>query len=346
MSGLAATFTEEVRAIREAVALSEPADVALVRIDGEGAYDAVDGLCPIELYLREGQVRQTLLLDERGRPRADLYLAADSDGFLLVAEGMASADLAALMRERAGADAVVVDLAETHGVLELNGPFAWEALAAIEGQEVVGFPYLTFYRPTDRRIYMRAGKTGEYSYDLIVPREEAPSLRQQIVEVGQELDLRVVGTEAIRHAQLESWFFDIHREGQEDLTPIELGLQWRVSFRKEYLGSAALREHRSRGVRRRVVPLRSAAKLASGDEITLDDERVGTVLHGERSVTLGEWIAVALLDAPVWHSGIDAFRVGGEPARSVSAPFVTQRSLFVNPQRHSYEARAEIPFPP
>ena len=36
--------------------------------------------------------------------------------------------------EHAGPDVEIVDLAATHRVLELSGPFAWEVLAAIEGR--------------------------------------------------------------------------------------------------------------------------------------------------------------------------------------------------------------------
>jgi hypothetical protein len=74
-------------------------------------------------------------------------------------------------------------------------------------------------------------------------------------------------------------------------------------------------------------------------------------------------VGIGLLRAEYAHSGIDRYAAarGGpafdarpatatrertlEPVRTVSAPFVNNRSLHVNPQKHAYAIRSEIPFP-
>jgi glycine cleavage system aminomethyltransferase T len=79
------------------------------------------------------------------------------------------------------------------------------------------------------------------------------------------------------------------------------------------------------------------------------DEPIGTVLRAARSVTLGDHVAIGLLDIAHAHSGIESYAVAhagaSVPVRTVSAPFVNNRSLFVNPQRHAFARRAEIAFP-
>jgi aminomethyltransferase len=356
----------EVRALREGAALSALPHVACLRVTGDAAHDVLDRVVPADLFVRDGQIRHTLLLREDGAPLVDLYLCGDDDGFLLLAEGMPAADLRAHVRAHAPAGAAVdiVDLGETHTMLSINGPFAWELLAAVEGPDVIGLPYLTFYRPDPDRVTFRAGKTGEFGYDLLVPHTGAEALWERLVLAGRRLDLALAGTDALWHCQLENWFFNIHREGRSGLTPIELQLQWRVSPTKDYVGAAALRERRRSGAAHRITALQAKGPILAGDELVFEGEPIGRVLHAEPSITIGDrHVGIGLLRAEYAHSGIDRYAAarGGpgidgqqgrtikeralEPVRTVSAPFVNNRSLHVNPQKHVYAIRSEIPFP-
>lgn len=342
----------EVQAIRSSIGLSALTHVAVVRVEGDGAYDALDRICPAPMHVRNGMIRHTLLLGDDGLPLVDLYLCNDDDAYLLLAEGLPAADLIAHLRAHIPADAAVTirDLGETHSLLSLDGPFAWELLAAVEGPELVGFPYLSFYHPSPERTYLRAGKTGEFGYHLLVPHAEAVPLWDRLLEAGRPFEITPVGFDAIEHAMLENWFFTIDHEGRKGLSPIELGLQWRLAADKDFVGQTALRARREAGITRRITALSSEGLLAEGDTVLSGEEPIGTVLRAARSVTLGDHLAIGLLDVAHAHSGIDSYTVAhaGDvvPVRTVSAPFVNNRSLFVNPQRHTFARRAEIAFPP
>lgn len=346
------TIEAEVLALRGSIGLSALTHVACLRVEGDGAYDALDRICPAPLHVRNGMIRHTLLLSEDGLPLVDLYLCNDDDAFLLLAEGLPSADLVAHLRAHIapGADVTIRDLGETHTLLSLDGPFAWELLAAIEGPELVGFPYLSFYHPSPERTYLRAGKTGEFGYHLLVPHADAGPLWDRLLDAGRPFEITPVGFDAIEHAMLENWFFTIDHEGRQGLSPIELGLQWRLAADKDFVGAAALRARRAAGVTQRVTALVSEAPIAAGDRLFSGEQPIGTVLRAARSITLGDHVAIGLLDIAHAHSGIDSYvahQAGTVvPVRTVSAPFVNNRSLFVNPQRHSYADRARIDFPP
>jgi aminomethyltransferase len=345
----------EVQAIRGSIGLSALTHVACLRVEGDGAYDALDRVCPAPMQVRNGMIRHTLLLGEDGFPLVDLYLCNDDDAYLLLAEGLPAAELIAYLRTHFAAlapDAAVTIrvLGETHALLSLDGPFAWELLAAIEGPELVGFPYLSFYHPSPERTYLRAGKTGEFGYHLLVPHAEAGPLWDRLLDAGRRFEVTPVGFDAIEHAMLENWFFSIDHEGRSGLSPIELGLQWRLAADKEFVGSAALRARRAAGITRRITALTSADPIAAGDLLFSGDEPIGTVLRAARSVTLGDHVAIGLIDLAHAHSGVDSYtahHAGTVVAvRTVSAPFVNNRSLSVNPQRHTFARRAEIAFPP
>lgn len=340
----------EVSSIRSSAALCSGAHVAAVRIEGPGAYDAVDGICPRELYIQEGQALHTVFMDDDARPVADVYVCADGDDFLLIGEAHTES-LIDYLRERIGeAPGVLVrDLADTHEIVSLNGPYSWELLGEVLTPEIIGLPYLGFFHQ-EEIVCLRAGKTGEYGYDLLVPRTAASQLTERIVEVGAAFDLGVAGIEALDTCALENWFFNVRREGRAPITPIELQLQWRVSYDRSYPGSAALLERRSASAKRRVVLVAAATELSNGEAIVWGERTIGSVIAAQRSYTYGGWLGIALLDAALAHAGVSEFAAlcgaSRVALRTLSAPPVNNRSLYVDPQRHSYRTRDRDEFPP
>lgn len=340
----------EISAIRTGVAWSTEPPVVCLRVSGEGAYATMDRVCAADLFVRDGQVRPSVLLDEQARVFADVYVGQDDDAYLLVAEGPSAAELTAHLRAyTSNGDRVdIEELTASHETLSVHGPYAWELIGELLGPDLIGLPYLYFYR-TEGLLCLRGGKTGEYGYDLFVPREQAPEIRARLEEKGAAFDLARVGLDALSQCSLENGFFDVRREGRHGLTPIELGLQWRVSYRKEYVGAAALAAQRAAGVARRATYLVSEAPIAEGDPVWLDGARVGHVLSAGRSPIAGAHVGVALLDRPCFHAGIDRFAAGDAAApvkvRTVSPPVLVNRSLYINPQRHAYATRGRDTFP-
>lgn len=345
------TLAAQVEAIRSSVALSRLDHVRYVRVRGEDAFDLLDGAVPAQLRVRDGQLLHTLLLDDGARPVADVYVGRDDEEFFLLAEGPEPDALVALLRRHApdGADVAIEDASTTHAILGIDGPYAWELLGAAVDPEIIGLPYLSFYHKDAATVY-RAGKTGEYGYGLIVPREGAEALEQRLRAKGTAYDLRDAGLEALDQCALENWFFNIRREGRAGVTPVELQLQWRVSYRKAFTGSDALRRRRVEGACERLTCLVADDAVAVGDSVMGEDGVIGRVVNAGWSDVLGEWAALALLDIAWAHPGIDALTISGAAgsaaARTVSPPLLMNRSLAVSPQLHSWFTRHEHAMPP
>lgn len=339
----------EVRALRQSAGLSALAHLTCLRVSGAGARAALDPLCPADLSLQRGAIRHTLLLLEDGRPFVDLSLCKDDDAFLLIAEGAVKGALEAFLRAHFPRGAVIDDLGQEQVMLSLNGPFAWEVMVELAGPEILGFPELSFYRPTERRTYFRAGKTGEFGYGLLVPRAEADRYWTRILDAGAPFDVIPVGVDALAHASLESGVFNIHCEGRADVTPLELDLEARLSWNKDFFGKAALLRRKEAGITHRITALQSSSPFAAGDAVRGEGRILGTVLHAARSASIGEQIGLGLLEQPQASPGMAQLTVehaGAErPVRAVSAPFVNSRSLVIDPQRHSYHDRASMAFP-
>ena len=348
-------IAEEILAIRTGVAWSHEPEVVCVRLTGDDALTVLDRVSPSDLFVRDGQVRPSLLLDDKGRVVADAYVGADDDGYLLFTEGLSPSTLTAHLREHApeGARLDIEELTAEHDYVSVHGPYAWELIGELLGPDLIGLPYLYFYR-TGETLCLRAGKTGEYGYDLFVPKARKTELLARLEDTGRAFDLRPVSLAALSQCGLENGFFDVRREGARGLTPVELGLQWRVSYGKSHVGSEALAEARSRGWTRRVTTVITEGAIASGDAVFLEESRIGEVLSAGESPLAKAHVGVALIDRPFAVAGVERFTAGPPNSdvasraliTTVSPPVLNNRSLYINPQRHSYAARARDNFPP
>jgi glycine cleavage system aminomethyltransferase T len=343
------SLANEVHAVRNSAGLCAGDRIVCARVGGPDAQAALERVSPRELFVRPGQMLHTLLLDEAARPLADVLVCCDEEDYLVVAEGLAGPALAGYLREHAAdLDVEVTDLSGSHAFLCLNGPYAWEVLAELTAPDVIGLPYLGFFHE-GRFTCFRGSRAGEYGYDLMIERGRLPELRAAIENAGKRFDLALISPAALALCGLENWIFDVWSEAREGLTPIELQLQWRVSYGRTFPGSQALAARR-RAALRRAVLVTAEGPIEADAAVELDGETVGTLLRAGPSHTRGDWLGIALLERGLAHAGLDGFRcptAGGAVAlRTLSAPAINNRSLFVDPQRHSYLTREQDSFPP
>ncbi len=338
-------------AVRESAVWCQGGPGSWVRVSGSGALARLDRALSTDLFVRDRQLRAALVLDSSGAPSADVIVGRDDDAFLVGIEGMTAGEFETLLDEVGPANAPLelLSFAEDHEALSVHGPWAWEIVARLLGPEILGLPYLSFAILNGVTCF-RAGKTGEFGYELLVPRPRLSGILDQLHALGETYDLRTIGLAGLDQCALENGFFNIRREGARVRSAIELQLQWRLSSRKDFRGASASRRERDAGPSRRITTLVCESPLEEGDQVRLGGREVGEVVNSGPSPARGDHVALALLALPWAAPGIRAFEVdtaaGVCRAMSVSQPVVNNRSLSVSPQLHSYATRSEIPFAP
>ena len=75
------------KAIRNSVAFSEESELFCLQLTGERALDVLDAVCPCDIFLQDGQMKHTLLLDEEGIPFADVYVCREGENAYLLGYG-------------------------------------------------------------------------------------------------------------------------------------------------------------------------------------------------------------------------------------------------------------------
>lgn len=333
-------------ALRQRVASTEE-PLLWLRLGGPDAFDVLDRAVPSSLFLRDGQAKQSLFLGADARPVADLLIARDDEDYLLGIDGL-SLDAVRDHFARAGlsdADAELSDLSSSHQLTSLHGPYAWELMAALVGEDVVGLPYLQHFRARGGWC-LRAGKTGEFGYHLLLPREEAAELRTELASADPAFGLTEIGDAELRQAGLENWFFDIRHVGDHDVTPLELQLRWRVRIDKDFIGAEALRARYAAGARRRLTAFVSRTVPIVGEDLVLDGSVVGAVYAAGFSPLLELGFGLALLDLAWAQPWLDALvRSDGSGILTVAPPVLRNRSLYVDPSQHALRTQEQPSFP-
>ena len=142
------SLEEECRSARHGAALSRMDHVGLARVRGDDATEAVDAICSGDLWVRDGRMLQSLILDEQVSPVADVYVCPDDDDCILMFEGITTEEFSACLARHADPELEfeLEDLRPEHELLSLHGPYAWEVLSKWLTPDIIGLPYLSFYR--------------------------------------------------------------------------------------------------------------------------------------------------------------------------------------------------------
>lgn len=324
--------------VRDAVAVSDASHHQVFAMPDAGAIDVLDRLVAGNVArIRFGRVLHTFMADDGGALVADCYIANNDDEFLVLCESLEDD---AAIRARflaAGRDAGLRDLSESHAVLSVDGFKAWAVARELFGADVLGLPYLSIERypfegATVRLI--RAGKTSEFGYLLVVPAAQAQVLAERAFASAKKNGGGLCGIAIHDDLRLEGRFFNIYAEGAAVRDPLSLGLQWMMDFEKEeYPGRSALLRRRAAGFERKIVGFKAppGAKVRKGSTLHDGGRSVGEVVAVAQSRVLGCTIGLAMLPVAAAYSGLEfAMDASDGPmVTTISMPPIMPRSLTV-----------------
>ena len=324
--------------VRDAVAVSDASPHQVFVMPEAGAIDTLDRMVAGNVArIRFGRVLHTFMADDSGAIIADCYVANNDDEFLALCESLEDDAAVRARFLAAGGGAGLRDLSESHAVLSIDGCKAWAVARELFGADVLGLPYLSIERYTfegETVRLIRAGKTSEFGYLLVVPAPRAPLLAARALESAKKHGGGLCGTAVHNDLRLEGRFFNIYAEGAAVRDPLSLGLQWMMDFEKEgYPGGAALLRRRAAGFERKIVGFKAppGTTIRKGSVLYDDGRPAGEVVAVAQSPILGCAIGLAMLPLAEAYSGLE-FALdapGGPMVTTVSMPPIMPKSLAV-----------------
>ena len=198
-----------------------------------------------------------------------------------------------------------------YATVAIAGPNARRLLATLCHDidlDSAAFPFMTMREGTVAGIparVFRVSYTGELSYEVNVPAGYGMALWHALLTSGERFGITPYGTEAMHVLRAEKGFIMVGQETDGTVTPVDLGMEWAVSKRKDFLGKRSLsRTDMSKPDRKQLVGLMTedpalvlpeCAHIAAEIKPKPPMHAIGHVTSSYFSPTLGRSIAMALL---------------------------------------------------
>ena len=322
----AAGTLAEHRACRTSAVVFDVSHLGTVRVEGPGAYDALQHALTNDLgKIEPGRCQYTHLLADDGSVLDDIIVWWRRPDLFDVMPNASNTDGVLAALGAAGVEGT--DVTASRAILAIQGPTARSMVSDLIGDaSAVGrFRVADFDFDGTTCVVAGTGYTGEDGIEISVPADRAAELWRAITGQGVE----PAGLGARDTLRLEAALPLHGHELGAGLTPLNAGLGWVVSWTKgDFPGRAALEAQRDAGVNPVLVGLSVPGRRPPrADQAVLRDGLpIGTVSSGNFSPMLDHGIALAYCEpglAPGDEVTIDA-RGSELVATVVALPFVTK----------------------
>ncbi|MDP6342498.1 MAG: glycine cleavage T C-terminal barrel domain-containing protein [Alphaproteobacteria bacterium] len=313
-----AAVNREVKAARHSLAVMDATTLGKIDIQGPDAAEFLNRVYTNGWKaLKVGSCRYGLMLGEEGMVMDDGVTARLGEGHfhMTTTTGNAASVLAWLenwsQTEWPELRVYCNSCTEHWAVVSISGPNARKLMAELCDDVDLSpeaFPFMTWRQGTvaglPARIF-RVSFTGELSYEINVPAGCGLNLWQTVLAAGEKYGITPFGTEAMHVLRAEVGFIIVGQETDGTVTPLDLGMDWIVSRKKDFLGKRSLsRSDTARDDRPQLVGLLTedpnlrvpeGAQLIPGSDPRPPVASQGHVTSSYESPNLGRTFAMGLL---------------------------------------------------
>jgi aminomethyltransferase len=290
----------EHRAVREGVGLFDVSHMGEIAFRGPDALRNLQYLlCNDFADLKDGRVRYSPMLNEQGGVIDDVlvYRKAQDDYIMVVNALNRHKDVAHIFIRRQG-NVDIADISDGVCQLALQGPRAEELLRTLTNripEKYYGFIDHVGIYGVDFLI-SRTGYTGEDGFELYVKAENGVKLFDMIHRNGRSYGLQLCGLGCRDTLRLEAAMPLYGHEMDDEITPLETGLERYVKFEKDdFIGRRALLEAGRPGRARIGLKMLGRGIARERFPVLSGGRQIGLTTSGTLCPTVGA-VAMALVD--------------------------------------------------
>ncbi|MBO4919837.1 MAG: glycine cleavage system aminomethyltransferase GcvT [Erysipelotrichaceae bacterium] len=290
-------------AVRKQAGLFDVSHMGEITIKGPGALATLNHLLTNDFTkMSIGKVRYSVMCNENGGCVDDLlvYKFGEEDYFLVVNASNRHKDFEH-MKKNILPDTEIEDISDSIAQVALQGPNSREIMKKVMKEEDIPEKYYTAKRDVDisgmNCIISYTGYTGEAGYEIYTANENAEKMWDLLREAGQEYGLIPCGLGARDTLRLEASMPLYGHEMDEEVSPLETGLDFAVKMDKEeFIGKKALLERGEPQITRVGLEIIDRGVLREHQDVYIGEEKIGHTSSGTFSPLLKTSIAMALID--------------------------------------------------
>jgi aminomethyltransferase len=289
-------------AIRNATGVFDITPMTKYRIKGRDSLHYINRLVTRDMEkIKPGRVAYAVWCDDRGQVLDDGTIFHLREGEYRLCSQERHFDW--LMSNAIGFDVTVTEETAEVAGLAVQGPTSYSVLknlgiAGLDELKVFGLMHVDFEGA--ELMVSRTGFTGDLGYELWITPAKAGALWDALFAAGKLHGIRAIGVHALEMARVEAGYLAAYQEflpakatvrTGRTRSPLELGLDWLVDFKKpNFNGRRALAEEKRKGSTWRLVKLDIAGNKIAHSSYIFDDASASKKNIG--FITSAEWSPV------------------------------------------------------
>lgn len=326
---------EEHQATRMKAGLFDICHMGEIEINGPQAFHLLQWVLSRNIEGQAiGQVKLSVMTNESGGIIDDVTVyKLDRDNYMVVTNaGTKDKDLSWIekqKKERGFADVQITDISDQTGKLDIQGPLSQMILQNITADDLAP---LRYYHVINTKVMnipaliSRSGYTGEDGFEIYADSKKIGEIWDKLLEIGADFGLKHAGLGARDTLRLEAGMMLYGNDMDETVTPLEVVYGWVTNLEKDFVGSAALKQLKEKGLVRKLVgfEMEDRGIARHGYKVFKDGTEIGEVTSGTFTPTLQKAVGFAFVPVSLSNPDTEFFvqiRDHHAKARIVGLPF-------------------------
>lgn len=313
------SIRKEHNIVRENVGMFDVSHMGEFYVTGDEALDLIQHVTINDAAkLVPGKAQYSAICYEDGGIVDDLliYMLEENKYMLVVNASNIQKDYE-WIAENNSFDAELTNISDDTCLLAVQGPKSVETLQKLTDTDLSAIKFYTFELGTlaGYDVMLSAtGYTGEKGFELYFNKEsvDPEDIWNAIMEAGRPFAIEPCGLGARNTLRLEKGFALYGNDITKDTHPLEARMGWLTKLEKgNFVGRDALLEVKEEGLSRKLVGLTIDDKRSIPRKgytiLDEEDNEIGFVTSGSRSITLGTNIAMGYVDINYTDEGSSVF---------------------------------------
>ena len=291
-------------AVRTAAGLFDVSHMGEVVFSGKDALKNLNYILTNDFTsMVDGQVRYSVMCNEQGGCVDDLIVyRLDEETYWVVVNAANRHKDYEWMKAHAFGDVTVEDISDSVAQLALQGTLAKEIMLKLVSDSELPDKYYYFRKDVlidgMKCIVSQTGYTGEAGYEIYLSNEDAPKMWNLLLETGKDKGLIPCGLGARDTLRLEAAMPLYGHEMDDNISPLEAGLNFGVKMQKEdFVGKKALEERGEPKIKRVGLRITGRGIAREHQDVYIGDKRIGQTTSGTHAPFLKYPIAMAYINA-------------------------------------------------
>lgn len=296
-------ITEEHNAVRTACGVFDVSHMGEVVVTGPDAEAYVQHIFTNDVAgAPKGKIFYGMMLYEDGGTVDDLlvYYLGDNKFLLVINAANIDKDFTWMQAQRGTFDVCLENKSDVCGQLAIQGPQAEAVTTEVLGLDCADLAFYTFKVDVANGVQVvisRTGYTGEDGFEIYGPHAWIVACWDKLMASGRCKPCGLGCRDTLRFEVGLPLYGD---ELSAEISPIMAGLGIFVKLDKpSFIGREAVAAQKAEGPARKIVgiALEGHAIPRHGYEVIADGQKVGEVTTGYRSISTGQSVCMALVDA-------------------------------------------------